>query len=495
MACSSCSSNNITVTINGANSCSTCNDCNASCTTCNTCSTTLSPSTCSQCSTECLDNYNTSCIVYNGADGPCATFENIENTSLNDILDTIFTAICDLQADPTDLCEALGAVSIDCLDDVDTTGAANGNFFKFVTDTWIPADIVIADISDIVLTAPADGDVLQFDSASGDWVNVPADDCTITYTLAEFNTARTNGTLTDSCNVQINDYTISDAGVNFKVLNSTFISLQGDAGYYDPDYQALVTYTAGVIAAILADTTITVSVNEMTGLHDASLVYILGDIVVWGGYHFICNNIAGDGPSTPASHTVINGNWTVITKSVSRGYILNITPIVARYLSGTLTLLERKDKNGNHVFGDTNISRFPWGNSDITNCTIDDSITLDASFINESDTIDSKVCISGLSTFEKTLVSASPVVLTTYPHVGKFILSGGTGFSAFTGAPTAHPFKIYTDGVSDLTITTSATLKLKTSTGSPVTLTAADAEWIEFSRTGAISYDQNLAKY
>ena len=476
----------------------------------NNCATTPNDPCNNPCQSECYEGItSTNCIIYNGDALNCLDTPLTTASPLNDIIEGLAAAICALEVSPETLCEQLAAVSIDCLDDVDTTGAVNGNFFKFVTDTWIPTDIVIADISDIVLTSPADGDVLQFNGTN--WVNV-SNDCSIQYTQAGIVAAAGANTLLDACEVKLYDTTnynsvsLSTArwniGAIFSVLTSNKFSLIGNAGYYIPDYSGTDTnYNDGVIFA----QTGVHPTGDALGIWNSTLLPVIGDCCVWGGFNWI--NVNGNVGAATDQFT-LNGEWIKLTKTVStalsKGYRdkIDMIKISFSYSTGVVTLLERKDNLGNVVQGENNILRFPWGNPNITNCFIDSAVTLDTTMINELDTINAKVCMSGYSNFFKSIdlsdtayytPATDTIILTTYPHVGIIELVDNVGepIDEFTGFPQNHTVRFtsplggtsFVDGVEFI------------NKGSINFNFASVYDFIDYKYESAIALEQNQGKY
>lgn len=447
----------------------------------NNCTTTPNDPCNNPCQSECYEGItSTNCIIYNGDALNCLDTPLTTASPLNDIIEGLAAAICVLEVIPETLCEQLAAVSIDCLEDV-------------------------------VLTSPADGDVLQFNGTN--WVNVSSDDCSIEYTQAGIVAAAGANTLLDACEVKLYDTTnynsvsLSTArwniGAIFSVLTSNKFSLTGNAGYYIPDYSGTDTnYNDSVIFA----QTGVHPTGDALGIWNSTLLPVIGDCCVWGGFNWI--NVNGNVGAATDQFT-LNGEWIKLTKTVStalsKGYRdkIDMIKISFSYSTGVVTLLERKDNLGNVVQGETNILRFPWGNPNITNCLIDTSVTLDTTMINELDTINAKVCMSGYSTFFKSIdlsdtayytPATDTIILTTYPHVGVIELVDNVGepIDEFTGFPQNHTVRFtspinagtsFVDGVEFI------------NKGSINFNFASVYDFIDYKYESAIALEQNQGKY
>lgn len=188
-------------------------------------------------------------------------------------------------------------------------------------------------------------------------------------TIAALKTLIANGTVVPGRTYYITDSTqAAFISVTGKSINS--ISEEGSGMFYNADFQAVGDYSG--VAGFGAQR------GQWLVANETGTPYVNGDVVIYNGLHYEVTNdaaFAGTNPSvTPAA-------YTVLTASVTNGYILVWDPILYDLqdtISGTTHdwITWREDTRGNHVgaswiyeqtqgWGQNVITLFQWGNDSV----------------------------------------------------------------------------------------------------------------------------------
>lgn len=169
----------------------------------------------------------------------------------------------------------------------------------------------------------------------------------IALTVLELQALITAGTVQEGVYYRVTDANLSDLGIIVQGTSSTTVSLEGKGLFLNADYQNLGGNNVGVWNATMPPVTAGVSVCIWDGL-----MYLSADGVVG---------------ATPVDAE----HWTLISKSVANGYILECDDV--RYdpfiSAGVDRLLYRADKRQNEVEyfiyqGGNSLVKFQWGNYD-----------------------------------------------------------------------------------------------------------------------------------
>ena len=140
------------------------------------------------------------------------------------------------------------------------------------------------------------------------------------------------------------------------------ISLSGSGIFLNADYQAVGNYSgvAGFIAQL--------------GIWQSTLIVVIGNVVIWNNLHWV--NVTGiNGGNNPSVDLV---NWTVLSKSSTKGYITEIDNI--NYNVATNSIIYREDVRNNKVennFHSISVIGykeafyvFQWGNDETFNNSV-----------------------------------------------------------------------------------------------------------------------------
>lgn len=182
-------------------------------------------------------------------------------------------------------------------------------------------------------------------------------------------------------------YWITDAATNVVdkgiVVTGTpngKLSLEGHGGFLNPDYQGVGDYSG-------VETYTGNPFNEFRGIHiDGNDTHVLGDVVIWNGFHYVCIDDSSGGIDIGDS-----GAWQLLPKDTPNvGYIEEWDMI--EYDLNNNWIQSREDKRGNIVKrshieyeafgGDNPFKFFQWGNDNVTG--------------NKANNLYSVVCINNL---------------------------------------------------------------------------------------------------
>ena len=149
-------------------------------------------------------------------------------------------------------------------------------------------------------------------------------------------------------------------------ISANSVSLDGKGTFLNADYQQVGNYS-GVVGF---------GANKGVWLPSVA-IYVAGDVVMWNNLHWV--NLTG--LNTGANPKNDNVNWSLLSKSVTNGYIQEVDFVT--YDVQANTIRSRKDKRNNYVENNfaTNVLRlqtfdvFQWGNNKVAyNQVLDNSL-------------------------------------------------------------------------------------------------------------------------
>lgn len=169
-----------------------------------------------------------------------------------------------------------------------------------------------------------------------------------------------------------------DAGIIVDVSAPDRISLRAKGLFLVPDFQNVGTYTT---------TPLPKGINRKVWnlVNQSAAPYVNGDIVFWDDNMY---QVTDDTLFDSNSPNLNASAYTVLTKNVNNGYILECDAIIFNFFDGKI--VERKDKRGNIV--SKNLGDFQWGNNDVI-FNLDRNGTFKC--INQRGSVSENICNSG----------------------------------------------------------------------------------------------------
>jgi len=167
-----------------------------------------------------------------------------------------------------------------------------------------------------------------------------------TVTLAEFIALIAAGTLVPGATYAVNYIAVADWGQNitgyFQALTATTFDNEGEAAFYNADYDNIGTYTAPGLT------------GTNLGIWNTAIAPAVGDVCIYNNKHY--KNLTGtNGGSSPNLDLV---RWSVLTAAVENGYILETDNI--KFDIANDRIIYRSDIRNNIVSG-TAIYNFKYG--------------------------------------------------------------------------------------------------------------------------------------
>tara|TARA_R110000868_G_scaffold135181_4_gene347503 strand:+ start:1307 stop:3208 length:1902 start_codon:yes stop_codon:yes gene_type:complete len=176
------------------------------------------------------------------------------------------------------------------------------------------------------------------------------------------------GTIVAGQEYLVTDATWTDGGIVITGTSTTSVASDGHSFHLNADYQAVGNYSG--VAGF----------NSNLGLWSYLAAPVVGDVVIWNNLQYV--SLTGVNTFDPASDPT---NWSVLAKSVTNGYILEIDFSI--YDKTLNRIISRQDKRNNIVefsfTGDIySFDNFQWGNDVVTNNKIFGTLSVPINMMN-----------------------------------------------------------------------------------------------------------------
>jgi hypothetical protein len=213
-------------------------------------------------------------------------------------------------------------------------------------------------------------------AGTGITVNQPTGDVTvsaigtglISLTNAALLALISAGTVVAGQEYLVTDATWTDGGIVLTGTSTTSVASDGHSFHLNADYQGVGNYSG--VAGFQSNL-------RLWSIAEAP---VIGDVVIWNNLHYL--SLTGVNTFDPASDPT---NWSVLAKSVTNGYILEIDFSI--YDKTLNRIISRQDKRNNIVefsfTGDIySFDNFQWGNDVVTNNKIFGTLSVPINMMN-----------------------------------------------------------------------------------------------------------------
>ena len=214
-------------------------------------------------------------------------------------------------------------------------------------------------------------------AGTGITVNQPTGDVTvsaigtglISLTNAALLALISAGTVVAGQEYLVTDATWTDGGIVLTGTSTTSVASDGHSFHLNADYQGVGNYSG--VAGFQSN----------LRLWSIAETPVIGDVVIWDNLHYLSLT----GVNTSNAPSTDPTNWSVLAKSVTNGYILEIDFSI--YDKTLNRIISRQDKRNNIVefsfTGDIySFDNFQWGNDVVTNNKIFGTLSVPINMMN-----------------------------------------------------------------------------------------------------------------